>query len=127
MGKKEEEPKPAQWQSVWDRSGIVAPSGTLTDDQREMFNAMQAAEAESDKESNDLRRKVTAELAEVGVCDEAMIEEVFKQQLEELKLSKLMRPQDHRQEQDLVITRRSRSRSRLSENNGSKSGSRSSS
>jgi len=98
------EPKAPAWESVWQRSGATAPTATLTDEQQEVFLTLQKNEETRQQQEQELRRRVVAELAEAGVTDEAMIQQVYEEQLEKRKLDELMRPQD-------LHTRRDRSRS----------------
>jgi len=111
-----EKPKPAAWESVWSRSGSTAPSGGLTNEQVEFFQQMQAEDEQRDEEKKRLRLKVAAELAQAGVHDEEMLESVYQQQLKDMELQRLLRPQQ---------ASRARSRSPSSSSSSSSSSSRS--
>lgn len=92
--KPEQQPKPAVWQSVWERSGSKAASGTLNSEQMAMFQEMQAEEARREEDQECVRREVTAELTAAGAFNEEMLEKAFKQRWDEFELHRLLRPQD---------------------------------
>mmetsp|Transcript_6773 Transcript_6773/g.11910 ORF Transcript_6773/g.11910 Transcript_6773/m.11910 type:complete len:285 (-) Transcript_6773:89-943(-) len=93
MGRAEpaEEPKePAGHQTVWARSG--GDSGAeLTEEQKDVINTLHADEEQEKADQAKLRKKVELEFAQAGVTDASMIDQVFQEQWEELKLKRLQR------------------------------------
>lgn len=118
--KKQEEPKD-KWQSIWERqaerSGCEVTTQALTEEEQSIMQNLHSQEETHSNELAELRQKVVAEFAAVGVHDEGMIEEAYQQQLKEYNLKKVLFPKEKKQ-----CGKRSRSRSSSS---GSSSSSRS--
>mmetsp|Transcript_7005 Transcript_7005/g.15349 ORF Transcript_7005/g.15349 Transcript_7005/m.15349 type:complete len:289 (-) Transcript_7005:54-920(-) len=86
--------QPAGYQTLWERSNAAAAAAAaavMTEDQKDVLENLQADEDQEARDKAKLRKKVETEFAQAGVVDEAMIEEVFKQQWEELSLKRLQR------------------------------------
>ncbi|CAK0832717.1 unnamed protein product, partial [Prorocentrum cordatum] len=109
-------PKEAEW-SVWARSAPEgAPVAALTEEQRQVFLDLQSQEEQWQKEEEALRRKVAAEFAAAGIFEGEMIEQAFQEQLERLRLRKLLRgPSGHQPKEN----RRRKSRSSESSSSSS--------
>jgi len=92
---KKEENKP-QWQSIWERCVTTSEVAIVTEEEQAALRALHGGEEKRTREFEDLRKKVEAEFAQAGIFDEGMIEEAFKQQLEQQYLQKLLRPTDEK-------------------------------
>lgn len=128
-GPSKEEVKPETWQSVFQRSASdtlqsVTEGHKLTEDDLDYLRSLDRNQERIEEEKTSLRRKVAAELASQGAYDEDMVEELFKQQWEELQLQRLLRPQDSTglsTSSKLQNRDRSRSRSRSGSSSSSSS------
>eukprot|EP00927_Polykrikos_kofoidii_P063987 TRINITY_DN5893_c0_g1_i1.p1 TRINITY_DN5893_c0_g1~~TRINITY_DN5893_c0_g1_i1.p1 ORF type:complete len:332 (-),score=70.16 TRINITY_DN5893_c0_g1_i1:64-1005(-) len=122
---KVEEEKPAGWQSVWQRSAAdapAAPAAGITEEQQQVLREMQAQQEQQELERQQIRRRVEAELASIGVHDEAMIEQALQEQLEKHRLDSLLRGESSQTKSQAKprsrVSGRSRSRSGSSRSSG---------
>lgn len=106
MGRPAEKEKPKEpvYQSVWARNAgeetarSAPPAAALDEEAQEALRTMMSNEEGRARELEEVRARVVAEFAQVGVVDEIMIEEAFQQQLKEHDLQKTLRPDTYAQQ-----------------------------
>lgn len=80
-----------EWQPVWARNtteGQVQVGG-ITEDQQEELEKLHADEEREAQRKNEIRKQIVEEFAQSGVFENEMIEEAYKQRLEQRQLRML--------------------------------------